>query len=114
MRGPSRAHQLKAGGLRPVQPPRLRHAYRIRQPSSRTMFRDEMPRSGHSQGVPAGHRSLSPCETPRQRRRTSGARLVIDTSARRSHRLGLDINEQAEGGCFWRRQPLLTWQLPKC
>ena len=103
---------LSAGGLRPVQPPRLLHAYRVRQPSFRTMNRDEMPRSGHPQGVPLRDTaSPSPCETPRHRR-TSGARLVLDISARRSRLLGLDSNEQADGGCFWRRQPLLTWQLP--
>jgi hypothetical protein len=97
-----------SGGLRPVQPPRLLHASRVRQPSFRTMNR-LWPSARHSS---AGHRSPSPCETPRQRRRTSGAKLVIDISARRSCLLGLDSNRQADGGCFWRRQPLLTWQLP--
>src|SRR5512133_2222898 len=65
-----------------------------------------MSRSGHPQGVPLRDvASPSPCETPRQRRRTSGAKLVIDICARRSRLLGLDSNEQADGGCFWRRQP---------
>jgi hypothetical protein len=102
----ARLNPVPACGLRPVQPPRLLHAYRVRQPSFRTMNRYEMPRSGHPQGVPLRDiASPSPCETPRQRRRTSGAKLVIDISARRSRLLGLDSNEQADGGGFWRRQP---------
>jgi hypothetical protein len=85
-----------SGGLRPVQPPRLLHASRVRQPSFRTMNR-LWPSARHSS---AGHRSPSPCETPRQRRRTSGAKLVIDISARRSCLLGLDSNQQAIAMAF--------------
>jgi hypothetical protein len=67
---------------------------------------------GHPQGVcgtpqPVALRDAT--STP-----TSGAKLVIEISVRRSRLLGLDSNEQAEGGCFWGRQPLLTWKLPPC
>jgi hypothetical protein len=48
----ARLNPVPAGGLRLVQPPRLLHTYRVRQPSFRTMNRYEMPRSGHPQGVP--------------------------------------------------------------
>ena len=82
----ARLNPVPAGGLRPVQPPRLLHTYRVRQPSFRTMNRYEMPRSGHPQG-----------KTPRQRRPTSGAKLVIDIFARRSRLLRLDSNEQLAG-----------------
>jgi hypothetical protein len=47
----ARLNPVQAGGLRPVQAPRLLHAYGVRQPSFRTMNRYEMPRSGHPQGV---------------------------------------------------------------
>jgi hypothetical protein len=97
----ARLNPVQAGGLRPVQAPRLLPAYRVRQPSFRTMNRYETPRSGHPQGVPLRDiASPSPCETPRQRRRTSGAKLVIDISARRSRLLGWTAMSRRMAGAF--------------
>jgi len=71
-----------------------------------------MPRSGHLQGVPLRDTAARRLARRHAAPTDIGAPLVIDISVRRSRLPGLDSNEQADGGCFWRRQPLLTWQLP--
>ena len=110
----ARLNPVLAGGLRPVQPPRLLHGYRVRQPSFRTINRYEMRAVAIRKAFLGGTLQPVALRDATWRRRTSGAKLVIDISARRSRLLGLDSNQQADGGCFWRRQPLLTWQLPPC
>jgi hypothetical protein len=79
----ARLNPVPAGGLRPVQPPRLLHAYRVRQPLFRTMNRDEMPRSGHPQGVP-----------------------LRDTAARRLARRHINADGHQAPGCGIRGSPI--------